>query len=636
MQIVKQLLLWSLGIALLVWALSAPDFRDAEGFLKGEFCLPLSWLLVSPDSSWEIRIMRNSDPFVIAAWTATIFGLMEGVILVIWRAYPAILAPYKVSADVLWIAPALNLVLFSIAAASLLLLAKLVRKRLNISDSLIIYGAFFFLGLFAVISVPKIIHLVSAAVLSLGLAAAACRKLYGFEIRLTAFLRRRLVWVPVLIVAAALGVFGYEWAREFRLSRQLPAAPAGAANVLVIVLDTVRYDRFTRAADRSLTPRLDQIAAKGVSFENAWSTTSWSLPSQASILTGRYPHEHGADWPKLQLDEKYATLGEFFSRRGYVTGAFSGNASWVTPEYLGRGFLRFDVYKLEDILRRTAYGRVVGRLLWEIGYHSAGRGKKAPEVNAQFLKFLDDYPERPFLAYLCYMDVNQAFHNRRLNRAFWTTAPSVQEVVEAYDRGLKSLDRQIGDLFTELAKRDVLKNTLLIITSDHGESFGAQRTDDHDPSGHGTSLYPEQTKVPLFVIYPGKLHGQRRIKATVTIRQIPKTITQLLDIVDSPFVGQALPVESDDKNPPDQDEAAVLATLKYDNQRVQSVIWHPWQYINNLNDPRNGEELYDLARDPLAKNNLKPKLSIARQIAEILEKLLNTGSETLVQAGRVS
>lgn len=571
--------------------------------------------------------MRKSDIFIVAAWSATIFGLLEGIILIICRAYPAILAPYKVSNDALWIAPIVDLFLFSLVALALLLLIELGRKRLKSSYLLIlIYGFFIFIGIFAVISVPRIIHLISAAVLSLGLTVVFCRKLRGFESRFASFLRGRLVWIPALIVIAALSVSGYEWLREFWLFRRLPVTMAGAVNVLVIVLDTVRYDRFTGFADHSFTPRLDQITAKGVSFENAWSTTSWSLPSQVSILTGRYPHEHGADWPRLQLEDKYPTLGEFFSKRGYVTGAFSGNASWVTPEYLGRGFLRFDVYILEDIFRRTVYGRPVGRLLWQIGYHYAGRGKKAPKVNEQFLRFMDDYPHRPFFAYLCYMDVNQAFNNRRLNRGFWTTIPSEHEVIEAYDQGLKTLDQQIGDLFTELAKRGVLDNSLLIITSDHGESFGAQSADDHDPSGHGTSLYPEQTKVPLFVVYPDKIPGERKVKASVSLQQIPKTITQILGIADSPFVGQALPIASNHRNASDNYEAPVLATLNYDNQRIQSVIWHPWQYINNLNNPGNGEELYDLAEDPLAKNNLGPDRSITQQITVILQKLLTTGS----------
>jgi arylsulfatase A-like enzyme len=568
--------------------------------------------------------MRRSDIFVVAAWAATFFGLLEGVVLIICRAYPANVAPYKVSNDALWIAPSFDIVLFSVLAAGLLLLAMLGRKWLKGSHlPLAVYGFFVFIGILAPISIPKIVHPVSAALLSLGLTAAICRKLAGFEPRVTAFLRARLLLIPTVIIIAGLGVVGYERFRESSLLRQLPPAASGSVNVLLIMLDTVRYDKLIRPAGNSLTPRLDQIVAKSVRYDNAWSTTSWSLPSQASVLTGRYPHEHGADWPSLEMDEKYPTLGEFLGGRGYVSGAFSGNASWVTPEYLGRGFLRFDVYTLEDILRRTAYGRPIGRLLWEVGYHYAGRGKKAPEVNAEFLEFLDDYPDRPFFAYLCYMDVNQAFHHRKLNRGFWTTAPSQHEVIAAYDEGLRILDRQIGDLFSELARRRILNNSLVIITSDHGESFGAESTHDHDPAGHGTSLYPEQTKVPLFVVYPDKIPDARKVELTVSLRDIPKTIAQILNLGNSPFGGQALPVAAESINALEHYEAHVLATLNYDNQEIQSVIMHPWQYIKNAKDPGDGEELYDLAEDPMAKKNLKANDSLS-QFRALLKKLLNT------------
>ncbi len=574
--------------------------------------------------------MRNSDIFVIAVWAATIFGLLEGLMLVICRVYPTILAPYKVSTEVLYIAPILDLFLFSLVALGLFFLVRRGGKWLRSPDLLVlVYGFFIFLGVFAVISGPRIIHLLSAALLSLGLTVAFCRKLRGFENRLTIFLRGRLIWIPALIVTVALGVSSYEWIREYWLFRQLPVATKGAMNVLVIVMDTVRYDSFTGRADDLLTPRLDRLIGRGVNYENAWATSSWSLPSHASILTGRYPHEHGADWPRLELDESYPTLGEFFSKQGYVTGAFSGNASWVTPEYLGRGFLRFDVYMLEDILRRTVFGRPIGRLLWQVGYHYAGRGKKASKLNAQFLNFLEDYPNRPFFAYLCYMDVNQALHNRRLNRSFWESVPPVHEVVKAYDQGLKTLGQQMSDLFIELESRGILNNTLVIITSDHGESFGATSNDDHDPSGHGTSLYPEQAKVPLFVIYPQKIPGQPTVRANVSLRQIPKTITHILNLADSPFVGQTMPMASNDNSGSPHPESPLLATLNYAHQRILSVIWHPWYYINNLNNPANGEELFDLVKDPLAKNNLRPAYAIALEIQKVLEKLLLRESSAL-------
>jgi arylsulfatase A-like enzyme len=571
--------------------------------------------------------VRKADTFVIAAWAATIFGLMEGMTLCISRAYPAILAAHKVSVHILWIAPLVDLFLFLLAAAGLYVLRNFIRRWLGTSSVLLAYGFFVFLGVLTVITAPVILHPLSAVVLSLGLTVMCCRKLRGSESQLVGYLRARLVWIPVLLVMTGLGVSGYDRIREMWLFQHLPPASAKDVNVLVIVMDTVRSDSFARLAEPSLTPHLDRLVANGVRFDNAWTTSSWSLASQASILTGRHPHEHGADWPHFRLSEQYPTLAEFFARRGYVTGAFSGNAAWVTPEYLGRGFLRFDVYLLEDLLRRTVYGRQISRPLATVGYHDAGRGKKASTLNAQFLKFIHDYRGRPFFAYLCYMDVNQSFHNRWLNYGFRKQAP-MREVVKAYEQGLTALDTQIGDLFDKLRQQGILENTLVIITSDHGQSFGAAETSDHDPLCHGTSLYPEQIKVPLFVIFPGKLLIGRKVTRLVSTRAIPATITHALGLADSPFIGEPLPNIWGQESPLEDGDACVLATLNYDDHTIQSVLWDRWQYINHLNNPYKSEELYDLARDPLARENLATFHLLLGRIRELLPQLLAVGAPT--------
>jgi arylsulfatase A-like enzyme len=345
-----------------------------------------------------------------------------------------------------------------------------------------------------------------------------------------------------------------------------------------------------------LTPNIDRLTTLGVSFTNAWATSSWSLPTQATILTGRYPHEHGADWPGFVLSAP--TLSEYFARRGYVTGAFSGNAAWITPEYLERGFVRFEVYRFEDLLRRTAYGRILDRLLRGVGLHSAGRGKKAPAVNAGFADFIEDYGGRPFFAYLCYMDVNQAFHHRRLNRGFWQRPATSREVVDAYEHGLRAVDAEIGNLIDDLARRRLLERTLIVLTSDHGESFGAHETDDHDPPGHGTSLYAEQTKIPLSIVYPAKVPAGRRVNRAVSQRDIPATILQALGLAESPFGGQTLLRHVDDVD--DIPPRPVLATLYYEERNMRSVIWDRWQYIHDRRRDPQGEELFDLEADPLA------------------------------------
>jgi arylsulfatase A-like enzyme len=395
-----------------------------------------------------------------------------------------------------------------------------------------------------------------------------------------------------------------------------------------VVLDTVRYDRFERRNGQPHLPHLERLAARGVRFDNAWSTSSWSLPSQASILTGRYPHEHGADWPDFRLAEGCPTLGEALTRRGYATGAFSGNAAWITPEYLGRGFLRFDVYRPEDLLRRTVVGRMADHFLCEVGYHSAGRGRKADRVNNRFLRFLDDYPDRPFFAYLCYMDVNQGFHACRYNAYFGRLAPT-PEVVQAYDQSLQELDDQLGALLAELEQRGILENTVLIVTSDHGESFGADQTTDHDPPGHGTSLYLEQTKVPLLVVYPAWVPVGRKVTRTVSIRAIPATIAHLLGLPDSPFDGPPLlsPDGHEDVQRPGARGDAALATLKYGGRDIQSLIWDGWHYIADPKSEPSKEELYDTKSDLLERNNLAPRHPVLAPVQVRLQRLLSGRSE---------
>jgi arylsulfatase A-like enzyme len=565
--------------------------------------------------------MKKSDPFIIAAWAAVIFGVLEGIVLDIGRAFPVILAPYKTSAHVLWVAPVIDLALYLIAAAGMLFLGWLVNKWVSERELLLNYGFFSLLGFLTVLTAPKIIHPIGAIVLSFGLTVFLLRRIRGSEVQLIGFLRHRLIWIPIIIGVLALGVTVYEQAHEAWLYRQVPPAPVGAPNVLLIVMDTVRYDRFTQTGGASLTPNIDRLAGKGVRFENAWPTTSWTLPSHASMLTGRYPIQHDADWPNLKLNDKYPTLGEFFTQRGYVTGAFSGNSAWVTPEYLGRGFLRFNVYIAQDYLRRTSLGRIVNRGLQEFGYHYAGLGKKAPQSNSQFLKFLDDYPGRPFFVLINYMDVNQAFHHEELNHGFWEQNPPVQKVINAYNEGLHVLDSQIGDLFDELDKRGILNNTLVIITSDHGESFGAQNTEDHDPAGHGTSLYEEQLRVPLFVIFPGHVPAGGVVTDLVSLRQIPATIVQLLGLKDSPFSGVPFPFPGSGTKTTSNDNTGILVTLNYNDAKIQSVIWNNFQYIKNLNNAQKGEELYNLSNDPLEVKNLaskEPTLPLIRKKLQVL------------------
>src|SRR5207253_8686004 len=124
----------------------------------------------------------------------------------------------------------------------------------------------------------------------------------------------------------------------------------------------------------------------------------------------------------------------------------------------------------------------------------------------------------------------------------------------------------LGELFAALEGRGLLENTAVVITSDHGESFGAAAAPDHDPTGHGTSLYVEQTKVPLFVVHSGRVPAGPQVERTVSLRSVAATVTHLLGMTDAPFEGPSLVPggETTTSNP----DVAALATLKYNNRDI--------------------------------------------------------------------
>jgi arylsulfatase A-like enzyme len=389
-------------------------------------------------------------------------------------------------------------------------------------------------------------------------------------------------------------------------------------DVLIVVLDTVRFDYF--AMDRGrLTPGLHRLAADGVQFTNAWANSSWSLPSQATILTGAYAHEHRADWPDLALAPETPTLAEILREHGYVTGAFSSNSAWITPEYLGRGFLRFQSYSAEDHVRRTTQGRVINRLAQKLGAHPAGRGRKAPAVNEDFLDFVDAYPDRPFFGYVCHMDVNQAFYHRQFNHPFWSPDPPVADVVAAYHEALPRLDANVVDLLDGLRRRNRLDRTIVVITSDHGQSFGPENPGDHDPEGHGSSLFPEQTRVPLVVLGPPDVVPRGAVVDTpVALKSIAPGVAAWLG-VPMPSAGAplALGPAASDADP------AVAATLRYDRRHEQSLATGRWFYRRDF--AGNREQLFDLAADPLARIDVGPGATL-QELRDRCDAMLRAGS----------
>ncbi|MGA8185260.1 MAG: sulfatase, partial [Terriglobia bacterium] len=343
---------------------------------------------------------------------------------------------------------------------------------------------------------------------ALAVAAVAVYLLWGPVSRLAA--RRRFRWVRILswsLVAAglvALGGMGYFVLDPFPGGAGVKAASAEdvrAPNIVFIVLDTVRADHLSAYGyQRPTTPNLDRLARRGVLFENAIAPTSWTLASHASMFTGLLPHQNGADW-WLPLPPGPRTLAGILQSRGYETAGFVANFNYCQKGWgIGRGF---GVYRDDsESLRRNLAGTLVGTALIQPAYQTFCRfdymeREDARETNQDIFRWLRRPPANPYFLFINYFDTHVPYltqppydhrfgtlSNRLVHKLFNDlqgpapardiTPADRATLVAAYDNCLAFLDAQVGRLLDDLEKSPQGRNTIVIITSDHGEAFGEQ------------------------------------------------------------------------------------------------------------------------------------------------------------------
>jgi arylsulfatase A-like enzyme len=523
------------------------------------------------------------DILLLSAWCGLASGLLEvGTRCVANRLF-ATHQFYLMTRHFTWLAPLSDLMLFSAVGLVLALAAKRWPR----------FGRWFgprlicFLAVIPVLMVlsPRI-YPIAWALLALGIAWCLVPFL---ERRATRMRRRLLLSFPVLlglVVALAGWVVGGEWLEERReAGRSLPAGDP--PNVLLIVLDTVRADHLSLYGyGRPTSPVLERLASRGIRFDEARAPAPWTLPSHASMFTGRWHHELNADW-MTPLNTKRPTLAEYLGSRGYATAGFVANLFACSYDSgLSRGFTHYEDYILEGLPPlRTAWlvdclarmtsdlAMVAGRVLddvpfrsahesWLLPYFEPFRRKDAGSINRAFLGWLSHrrQPARPFFAFLNYYDAHAPYllpigaeyrfglKPRRpadfiLLKVFWemtdkmTLSPVYQRLGrDSYDNCVAYLDERLNDLFDELQSRGVLDRTLVIVTSDHGEGMG-----EHGLFVHGESLYRPEIHVPLVIVLPVGARTTGVVRESVSLRNLPATILDLTGLKEgSPFPGRSL------------------------------------------------------------------------------------------------
>jgi arylsulfatase A-like enzyme len=395
----------------------------------------------------------------------------------------------------------------------------------------------------------------------------------------------------VLLLAASLPKL--RASRERAAMVGLPTAPQGAANVLLLILDTVRADYLSLyGAPEQTSPRLSEWSQRGTVFEQSYATSSWTTPSHASLFTGHYPSAHGASFTR-RLDKRHTTLAEVLAGHGWATAGFTANfAATPIESGLAQGFIHYSDLKnsLTEIAKSTTItqadnvvrfvealrnGRGLGAALarftssdFEPRFtHLAHDAKSAEEVAAEFSVWLDQRPEgRPFFAFLNVLDAHYPYAAPEPYASMFTDEGSANQ----YRGAIRYVDEQVNLILRDLDRRGILQNTVVVITSDHGEHFG-----EHGQWGHANSLYKQVLHVPLIVIYPSAVPQGARLSRQVSGRDIPATVLDLLGVPQDSAIG-----------------GVSLAALWRDSTaRVSDVIaevdqnMRPMRYLKNSEGP---------------------------------------------------
>jgi len=264
------------------------------------------------------------------------------------------------------------------------------------------------------------------------------------------------------------------------------------------------------------------------------------------------------------------------------------------------------------ILRRLGFTSLLDQDAEGSGSYGGAFGirKRADVVNKEVLDWIDRDRQRPFFAFLNYFDVHDPYGGpRTYPKPSWPQ----NTIMDAYDDSVKYVDDHIGLLMHELDTRGLATKTLVVITSDHGESLGQ-----HHLETHGRSLYWELIHVPLVLSFPGHIPGALRIEKPVTNAAIPATLLALLGVDQTTFPGPVLSllwkrplVESEmpdplselahNKYPGKHDQEADQLIPTATSGAMRTLITPQWQLIMH---EKLGSQLYDWTSDPGESSNL--------------------------------
>ena len=401
---------------------------------------------------------------------------------------------------------------------------------------------------------------------------------------------------------------------SFSRPRLIVEQPGSGPNMILISIDTLRADHLgSYDYERDTSPNIDRLAAEGVRFENAFSTSMWTLPAHASLLTGLYSSHHGAYRFGMgtPLGRELRTLPELLSQRGYETAGFTGGVYVSAALGFDQGF---------DLFREPM--------------HTFAKGVSFEERVDQALEWIEARKRQPWFLFLHTYDVHVPYaprppfdtlfdpDYRGPSRTAYTPQHPfrqpdaldpelVDHIVALYDGGIRQMDVEVGRLADALRGIENSRETCLVLTSDHGEEFK-----EHGHLFHGRAVvYEELVQVPLVFWCPSLLRGGRVVHDVVSIVDVLPTLLELVggSVPESIDGRSLLNMLRDDRQPRGSGLGAsrsrsVAAEAHGSVEQTEGAAWmlrdQRYKLISSTLAGVEETALYDLREDPGETNSI--------------------------------
>jgi len=359
----------------------------------------------------------------------------------------------------------------------------------------------------------------------------------------------------------------------------VPASFPNDFRVLLITIDTARADHFGMYGyARKTSPNLDALAGQGTVFEHGWAhapSTRYSIPA---ILTGRLPldvhYDHGVQgWPGLS--EKATTIAEALAPFGFHAGAITNYWYFDKQRRMDQGIAEYDNSNAR--LHASVSGAGPEQT----------KGSSSKEQTDKAIAFVDRNADKRWFLWVHYYDPHHAYEPHA-----GTSFGDDEEAL--YDGEIAYTDQHVGRLLDHLKAGGELARTVVVVTGDHGEGFG-----EHDIKLHGYHLYAPQTKVPFVIRVPG-LAGRRSTTPAGHADLLPTLVNLAGGKPTAEMMGHS---QVEALTGTDRDRV-VFQQLSYENNHeMRAGADRNCHVIYNVS-PNTSWEVYDVARDPLERNDL--------------------------------